>query len=69
MAPVDLEEESGQNRPVTLILAAVILTIALLSVAIWGNGSRMRKESSPPPWTKEAVPAKEQSTASAVPNP
>ncbi|WP_113960799.1 hypothetical protein [Roseimicrobium gellanilyticum] len=69
MAPVDHADKPDGNRPLTLFLALIILTVALVAVAIWGDGYRTRKTSTPPPWTQEAVPAKAQSTASAVPNP
>lgn len=69
MAPVHQDEESDENRPLTLILATLIITTTLLAMAIWGNGYRTQKDTPPPPWTQEPVKAKERSTAAAVPNP
>lgn len=69
VAPVQGDEESGEDRPLALFLAVLILTTALLAVAIWGHGYGTQKETSPAPWTQEPVTPKERATASAVPSP
>jgi hypothetical protein len=70
VAPVqEEEEEPGEDRPLTLFLAVLILTTALLAVAIWGHGYQPSRDTVPPPWTQEPVTVKERSTASAVPEP
>jgi hypothetical protein len=66
MAPVQLEEPPSTRRPLTMVLVALILTVVLIAMALWGDGQISGKAKTPP-WTQDPLPAREQVTTAKAP--